>query len=338
MAIHARAPLRVSFAGGGTDVSPFPEREGGRLMNATIERYARVTLRPRDDETVQVSSLDYGVSSEFALGTPLELDGRLDLAKAVIARLGGDAPHGFELVLSSDVPPGSGLGASSALVVAAIAALNEFRGHTATAPAIAELAHSIERGELAMRGGRQDCWAAALGGFNFMELHGAHVVVTPVALDRDLAAELERSLLLCFTGMTRDGDRIIEDQAARFAASDDETVSGLRRQKELAGEIRDRLLAGEVEALGPLLAASWEAKKRMSDQISNARIEELYAAAHAAGATGGRLAGAGGGGFLLLFCRGDARDRVRDRMEDLGARAEDVAFEPAGVHVWHDAD
>ena len=294
MAILARAPLRISFAGGGTDVSPFPEREGGRLVNATIQRYARVTLRPRDDDTVHVSSLDYGVSSEFALGTPLELDGRLDLAKAVIARLGGDAPQGFEMVLSSDVPPGSGLGASSALVVAAAAALHEFRASPAPGAAVAELAHSIERKELAMRGGRQDCWAAALGGFNFMELHGAHVVVTPVAIDPEVVAELERSLMLCFTGMTREGDRIIEDQAARFEASDVDTVSGLRRQKELAAEIRDALVAGDVEAIGPLLAASWEAKKGMSDGISNERIEELHAAARAAGAIGGRLAGAGG--------------------------------------------
>ena len=338
MVIHARAPLRVSFAGGGTDVSPFPEREGGRLLNATIDRHARVTLTPREDEIVRVTSLDLGESAEFTLGSPPVLRGRLHLAEGVVARLGSDAPHGFELVLSSDVPPGSGLGASSALVVATIAAVHELGGRRVAGPAVAELAHSIEREELAMRGGRQDCWAAALGGFNFLELHGAHVVVTPVALEPGVAAELERSLLLCFTGMTREGDRIIENQAARFEAADEDTVAGLRRQKELAAEIRDALAGGDVEAIGPLLAASWEAKKRMSDGISNARIEELYSAARAEGATGGRLAGAGGGGYLLLFCRDEARDRVRDRMDELGAQAEDLAFEPAGVTAWREDD
>jgi D-glycero-alpha-D-manno-heptose-7-phosphate kinase len=333
MAIHARAPLRVSFAGGGTDVSPFPEREGGRLLHATIARYARVTLNPRDDDRVHVTSLDLGVSSEFGLGEPLELDGRLDLAKAVVARLGRDVPHGFELTLSSDVPPGSGLGASSALVVATIAALHDLRGQAAAGPAVAELAHSIEREELSMRGGRQDCWAAALGGFNFMELHGAHVVVTPIALPDGVATELERSLLICFTGITREGDRLIEDQAARFEAHDEDTVAGLRRQKELAGEIRDALLAGALDAVGPLLAQSWQAKKRMSDRISNPRIDELYAAACEAGAGGGRLAGAGGGGYLLLCCRGGTREQVRARLAELGAPAEDVTFEPAGVRV-----
>jgi D-glycero-alpha-D-manno-heptose-7-phosphate kinase len=199
---------------------------------------------------------------------------------------------------------------------------------------VAELAHSIERDELSMRGGRQDCWAAALGGFNFIELHGAHVVVAPVALGPDVAAALESSLLLCFTGMTREGDRIIEDQARRFDAADADTVAGLRRQKELAGEIRDALLRGDVDAVGPLLTESWEAKKRMSPQTSNARIDELHAAACEAGATGGRLAGAGGGGYLLLFCPGASRAEVRARLATLGAPAEDVAFAAEGVRAW----
>jgi len=334
MLIRARAPLRISFAGGGTDVSPFPEREGGLLLNATIDRYASGALRPRDDGVIQISSLDYGIDTEFRVSEPLVLDGKLDLAKAVIRRLAGDVTQGFDLVLRSDVPPGSGLGASSAMVVALIGAMSERRGVPVANHDLAELAHSIECEELGMTGGRQDAYAAAFGGFNFIELLGDRVVVSPLDLKFEVVRELERGLLLCFSGMTRESDRIIEDQTARFVASDPDTVAALRRHKELALEMRSVLLEGRLHEFGPLLAESWEAKKRTSPRISNERIDELYAAARSNGATGGKLAGAGGGGYLLLYCPGEARHTVRERMLELGASVEGLSFEPHGMRTW----
>ncbi|MEA2273986.1 MAG: D-glycero-alpha-D-manno-heptose-7-phosphate kinase [Solirubrobacteraceae bacterium] len=334
MPIRSRAPLRISFAGGGTDVSPFPEREGGLLLNATIDRYAYATLRPRDDDSILIRSLDYGVETDFAVSEPLVLDGKLDLAKAAIRRLAADLTHGFELVLRSDVPPGSGLGASSAMVVAVIGALKELRGLKVGDYELAELAHSIEREELGMTGGRQDGYAATFGGVNFIELHGDRVSVNPLRLPPDVVSQLERSLLLCFTGMTRESDHIIEDQTARFAASESETVAGLRTQKQLALEIRTVLVEGRLEEFGRLLAESWEAKKRTSPKISNQRIDELYDAARSNGAIGGKLAGAGGGGYLLLYCPDDARDGVRRRMLELGAPVEGLSFEAHGLRSW----
>jgi D-glycero-alpha-D-manno-heptose-7-phosphate kinase len=334
MLIRAKAPLRISFAGGGTDVAPFPEREGGLVLNATINRYAYGTLRPRDDDNLQINSLDYGLSAEFGVHEPLVFDGKLDLAKAAIRRFAGDDARGFDLLLHSNAPPGSGLGASSAMMVALIGVLKEFRGLPVTDYELAELAHSIEREELGISGGRQDQYAATFGGFNFIELSGGHVVVNPLRVAPDVMLELEHNLLLCYTGMTRQSDHIIEDQTARYEQQDEEAVAGLRAQKELAVEMKNALLQRRLRDFGDLLHTAWEAKKRMSSRISNERIEELYTEARAAGALGGKVTGAGGGGYVLLYCRYDRKHKVADRMIELGATVDEFAFEPNGLRTW----
>ena len=339
MLIRAKAPLRISFAGGGTDVAPFPEREGGLVLNATINRYAYGTLRPRDDDNLQVKSLDYGLSAEFGVHEPLVFDGKLDLAKAAIRRFAGDDSRGFDLLLHANAPPGSGLGASSAMMVALIGVLKEFRALPVTDYEIAELAHSIERDELGIRGGRQDQYAATFGGFNFIELAGDHVVVNPLRVAPDVMLELEHNLLLCYTGMTRQSDHIIEDQTARYEQRDEEAVAGLRAQKQLAVEMKNALLQRRLRDFGDLLHTAWEAKKRMSARISNDRIDELYAEARAAGAMGGKVTGAGGGGYVLLYCGNDLKHKVAERMIELDATVDEFAFEPNGLRTWRvDAD
>jgi D-glycero-alpha-D-manno-heptose-7-phosphate kinase len=334
MLIRAKAPLRISFAGGGTDVPPFPEQEGGLVLNATINRYAYGTLRPRDDESIQIRSLDYGLSAEFGINEPLVFDGKLDLAKAAIRQMAGDDPCGFDLLLHSNAPPGSGLGASSAMMVALIGVLKERRSLPVTDYELAELAHTIERKELGIAGGRQDQYAATFGGFNFIELYGDHVVVNPLRVADDVMLELEHNLLLCYTGMTRQSDHIIEDQTRRYEAGEENALAGLRAQKELAVEMKNALLQRRLGDFGELLHTAWEAKKRMSDRISNERIEELYDAARGAGALGGKVTGAGGGGYVLLYCRHDAKHRVADRMIELGATVDEFAFEPRGLRTW----
>jgi D-glycero-alpha-D-manno-heptose-7-phosphate kinase len=334
MLIRAKAPLRISFAGGGTDVAPFPEREGGLVLNATINRYAYGTLRPREDDNLQIRSLDYGLSAEFGVHEPLVFDGKLDLAKAAIRRFAGRDSRGFDLLLHSNAPPGSGLGASSAMMVALIGVLAEFRGLPVTDYQLAELAHTIEREELGIRGGRQDQYAATFGGFNFIELARDHVIVNPLRVAPDVMLELEHNLLLCYTGMTRQSDHIIEDQSARYEQRDEDAVAGLRAQKELAVEMKNALLQRRLGDFGDLLHTAWEAKKRMSSRISNDRIDELYTEARAAGALGGKVTGAGGGGFVLLYCRYDRKHEVAERMIQLGASVDEFAFEPNGLRTW----
>jgi D-glycero-alpha-D-manno-heptose-7-phosphate kinase len=334
MLIRAKAPLRISFAGGGTDVPPFPEREGGLVLNATINRYAYGTLRPREDGNLQIRSLDYGLTADVAAHEPLVLDGKLDLAKAAIRRFSGEHERGFDLLLHSNAPPGSGLGASSAMMVALIGVLKEFRTLPVTDYELAELAHAIEREELGISGGRQDQYAATFGGFNFIELSGDHVVVNPLRVAPDVMLELEHNLLLCYTGMTRQSDHIIADQTARYERSDEGALAGLRAQKELAVEMKNALLQRRLRDFGDLLHTAWEAKKRMSDRISNDRIEELYAEARAAGALGGKVTGAGGGGYVLLYCRYDRKHHVAARMIELGATVDEFAFEPNGLRTW----
>jgi D-glycero-alpha-D-manno-heptose-7-phosphate kinase len=312
MLIRAKAPLRISFAGGGTDVPPFPAREGGLVLNATINRYAYGTLRPRMDGGITIHSHDYGSSIQLA---PREMPD-------------------FDLLLHSNAPPGSGLGSSSAMMVALIGVLKEFRNVPVTDYELAELAHSIERDELGISGGRQDQYAATFGGFNFIELSGDHAVVNPLRIAPDIVLELEHNLLLCYTGTTRQSDHIIEDQMGRYERGEADTVAGLIAQKELAVEMKNALLQRRLGRFGELLDAAWQAKKRMSARISTGRIDELYEAALGAGALGGKVTGAGGGGYLLLYCRHDRKHEVAARMRELGASVDEFAFESAGLRTW----
>ena len=334
---RARAPLRISFAGGGTDVPPFPEREGGLVLNATINRYAYGSLRPRDDDQITIESHDFGLTTEHSVHEPLVFDGKLDLAKAAIRRFA--AQTGFDLSLHSNAPPGSGLGSSSAMMVALIAVLVEQRGKPMTDYELAEQAYVLERTDLGIKGGYQDQYAAAFGGFNFIELHGDRVVVNPLRVPDDTVLELEHNLLLVFTGTTRTADHIIEDQTQRFEAAEDAALAGLRTQKDLAVAMKDALLRRRLRDFGDLLDSAWTAKKQLSDRISNPRIEELYAEARAAGALGGKVTGAGGGGYMLFYCDPTAKHRVAQRMLDLDADVQEFAFEPSGVRTWrvHDA-
>jgi D-glycero-alpha-D-manno-heptose-7-phosphate kinase len=334
MIIRAKAPLRISFAGGGTDVPPFPAQQGGLVLNATINRYAYGTLRPREDDNIQILSHDYGLATEFGVHEPLVFDGKLDLAKAAIRRFAGRESRGFDLLLHSNAPPGSGLGSSSAMMVALIGALAEFRNVPVTDYELAELAHSIEREELGIKGGRQDQYAAAFGGFNFIELEADRVIVNPLRVAPDVMLELEHNLLLCYTGTTRQSDHIIEDQTARFEQGNEDAVAGLLAQKDLAVEMKNALLQRRLRDFGELLHTAWEAKKRMSSRISNERIEELYDEARRSGAIGGKVTGAGGGGYVLLYCRYDRKHEVAERMIELGASVDEFAFEPSGLRTW----
>jgi D-glycero-alpha-D-manno-heptose-7-phosphate kinase len=331
--IRARAPLRISFAGGGTDVPPFPADEGGCVLSATIDRYAYGSLVPRSDRMVAIESVDFKTTAEMSLDEEILYNGSLDLIKAAVRRFGRSDTDGYDLVLRSNAPPGSGLGSSSAMMVALTGLLSAHYRRIMDEYETAKLAHAIEREDLGIAGGTQDQYAATFGGFNFIEFTD-RVIVNPLRIKDEIAHELELSLLLCFTGITRDSARVIEDQTRRTLASADETLAGLRAQKELAVAMKAALLTGALHEFGELLAEAWTQKKRMSPLISNPRIDELYEIARNNGALGGKITGAGGGGYILLFCDFTKKHKVIEALEFAGAVITEFAFDTKGLTTW----
>jgi D-glycero-alpha-D-manno-heptose-7-phosphate kinase len=334
MIVRAKAPLRISFAGGGTDVPPFPEREGGAVLSSTVNRYAWGTLKPRDDGQICINSLDFGVSLAYASREDLDYDGEMDLAKAAIKRLAGDHSVGYDLFLHTDAPPGSGLGSSSAMMVALVGLLNDFHGLGMTDYEIAETAYSIERIDLGIKGGMQDQYAAAFGGFNFIEFLGDRVVVNGLKISRDILNELEYNLLLGNTGKVRLSSHIIDDQVRRYEDGDAEANAALREIKALTTEMKSALLHRRMDDFGRLLDLEWQHKRRMSSRISSPELDELYETAKREGAIGGKITGAGGGGYMLLYCRFDRKHAIRDRMREMGVWMREVSLEPLGLQTW----
>ena len=267
--VRAKAPLRISFAGGGTDVSPFPELEGGCVLSATINRYAWGTLRRRDDGQICINSLDFGTSLSYSSLDELVYDGEMDLPKGAINRLAGDHRGGYDLFLHSDAPPGSGLGSSSAMMVALVGLLKEMHGQPLTDYEVADLAYDIERVDLGILGGMQDQYAAAFGGFNFIEFLADRVVVNPLKISADTLNELEYNMLLCDTGRVRLSSRIIEDQVRRYQDGNADTMTALRDLKALTLEMKNALLRRQLDDFGRLLDEEWRHKRRMSDRISS---------------------------------------------------------------------
>jgi D-glycero-alpha-D-manno-heptose-7-phosphate kinase len=334
MNIRAKAPLRISFAGGGTDVPPYPERNGGCVLSATIDSFAWGSLRPRQDESIKLTSADFNLLLEYDTKSELRFDGQLDLVKAVINHSGAKNSGGFEIFLHSDAPPGSGLGSSSALIVALVGLIKEFKNVRMTQYEIAESAYRIERVDLGIRGGLQDQYAASFGGFNFMEFYEDRVVVNPLRVHPEVLNELEHNLLLCYTGQTRPSDHIIEDQTRRLESGNEDTVGALAQQKQLAVDMKCALLRHRLNDFGDLLHAAWEAKRKISTKISNPLIEEMYATARKNGALGGKITGAGGGGFILFYCQFESKLKIAEALRQLGAVPKEFAFEGHGLQTW----
>jgi D-glycero-alpha-D-manno-heptose-7-phosphate kinase len=330
--LRARAPLRISFCGGGTDVSPYPERHGGVVLSATIDKYAYATLRPRPGSSISLTSLDYDVVAKYRHSKAMQLDGSLDLVKQVVKRMSRGS--GLELFLHSDAPPGSGLGSSSTLVVALIGAFLEWRAQPLTPYEIAELAYRIERQDLGIAGGRQDQYAAAFGGFNYIEFLGDRTVVNPLRIRRSVVNELQYRLLLCYTGQRRLSSGIIKRQTRSFVRADRAVVRALHGLKTLTSDMKDALLLGRLDAFGELLHQAWLHKRKLDPQISSGPIDDMYAEARRRGAVGGKILGAGGGGYLLLFCRFDRKHVIAAQLEKMGGQVVEFSFESQGLETW----
>jgi D-glycero-alpha-D-manno-heptose-7-phosphate kinase len=330
--VRARAPLRLSFCGGGTDVSPYPEEHGGMVLSATINQYAYASLRPRRDSRLTLASLDYDVVARYDHPRRMRFDGQLDLIKAVVRSM--KVRRGADLWVHSDAPPGSGLGSSSTLVVALIGVLREWLNRPMESYEIAELAYRIERIDMKLAGGRQDQYAAAFGGFNFIEFFGEQNVVTPLRIRRDVLQELEYRMLLCYMGQTRQSANIIDRQTASYKSGKRPVVQALERLKRETLDMKRALLLGDVDAIGELLHQAWENKKRLDEGISTTHVDRLYQLARKEGAIGGKMPGAGGGGYFLFLTRFDRKHRVAAALEKHGGQVVPFQFESRGMMSW----
>ncbi len=339
--LRSKAPLRISFAGGGTDVSPYPEEKGGAVLNCTIDKYAYVTLEavPDGQRATSVESLDFNLTANFQRTSDLFFDGKLDLVKAALRILRppgafGGSTDTLRLFTHSDAPPGTGLGTSSAVCVALVGAFQHYLREKWTPYDVAELAYRIEREELGIKGGRQDQYSAAFGGFNFMEFTKTRTIVNPLRIHAEIANELAYRLLLCYTGTSHYSNDIIEQQQRSYTEKRPETVEALDATKQLAIDMKNELLRGNLDEMGRLLDEGWQLKKRFTEGISNPRIDRFYERAREAGALGGKLTGAGGGGYILLFCDFARRAQVAKAVTAEGGRVTDFSLEYAGPQVW----
>lgn len=333
MLVRSKAPLRISFCGGGTDVSPYPEEKGGIILSATIDKYAYGTLQPLQGGKIQITSLDYDIMAKYRVADELIYDGELDLVKVAIRKL-CDKNQGLELFLHSDAPPGSGLGSSSALMVCLIGLFKQWRKLPFTDYEIAELAYELERNDLKIPGGMQDQYATTFGGFNLIEFLGSSVIVNPLRIRDEVLNELHYRLLLCYTGKTRLSAGILKRQTDAVVRKDSKVMDALDKMKTLTLNMKNALLTGNIDEFGGLLNEAWFCKQNLDRSITNRHIDSLYKVALKQGALGGKLLGAGAGGYLLVFCPFDKKHIIAEEMEALGGQVVEFSFEPRGLQTW----
>lgn len=335
MIYRSKAPLRISFGGGGTDVSPYFEQHGGVVLSATINKYAYATVSERRSGDTSITSLDYDITAKYRSNEKLVYDGELDLIKAVLKHMRkGRNKLGLDLFLHSDAPPGSGLGSSSTMVVALIGAFQAALNLPLTNYDIAELAYRIERVDLGIKGGMQDQYAATFGGFNLIEFHADSVVVNPLRISSDVLNELQYSLLLCYTGRTRLSAKILDRQINSVARKDADVIEALHKSKAIALELKNALLQGRLSDFGALLHQAWIEKKRLDSGITSGEIDQLYEVARKHGVLGGKILGAGGGGYLLLFCDFRKKHIVAQKLEKCGGQVVNFGFDFVGLQNW----
>lgn len=331
----ARAPVRISLAGGGTDLPVYYEEHGGLVVSTSIDKYFYAFVTLNDTDSVQITSSDYRTYFRQQRGTPLEWDGDLSLPRAFLHEFGIDA--GISLFLASEIPPGTGLGSSSAVSVALAKTLSAVCGQTMSKYDLAELASFVEITKLGMPIGRQDQYASAFGGLNVIRFERHGIQVEPLNLPRATVETLERRLLLFFTGASRNSGSILQHQQAATRQQDAGTLESLHRIKAMADTTIELLRAGELDRYGALLHESWETKKRLTQGISNAQIDGWYDIARTHGAVGGKLTGAGGGGFFLLYCPEQAQAAVTSALELNGLVRMDFRFDEGGAAVLMDS-
>jgi D-glycero-alpha-D-manno-heptose-7-phosphate kinase len=338
MIIRSKAPLRIGLAGGGTDVSPYSDLYGGAILNATIDLYAYASLEPL--ETGKIEFVIDGTSNKITFDSAehLEMFEGFELFIGVYNRVVKEFNCGaksFRLTSYIDVPQGSGLGTSSTIVVSLLGAFVEWLKLPLGKYDIAHLAYEIERKDLKMSGGKQDQYAATFGGINFIEfLSNDRVIVNPLSLKNEVVYELEMCLLLYFTKTQRLSAQIIDDQVKNVNSNNTNAIEAMHHLKEQAILMKEFLMKGELNSIGENLHQGWENKKKMAHSISNSLIDEIYLSALNAGASGGKISGAGGGGFMFFYCPAVTKINVGNVLKQFGGNVQSFKFTQQGLTSW----
>ena len=338
MIYRSKAPLRIGLAGGGTDVSPYSDQFGGAILNATVSLFAYANVEPLNENKIFLAAFDRKEEQQFNFANQLPIDGTLDLLKGVYNRIHKDyklPTSGFRLSTFVDAPAGSGLGTSSTLVVAIIGAFVEWLKLPLGDYDIAHYAYQIERQDLQLTGGKQDQYAAMFGGVNFMEFYeDDKVIVNPLRIKSEYLHELENNLVLYYTSTSRESASIIDEQVKNVNSKNEKSIEAMHQLKEQARIMKEALLKGKLNEFGAILDFGFQQKRRMAHNISNSRIEEIYEAAKKAGATGGKISGAGGGGFMIFYCPENSRYNVINQLSKFGGEVKNYRFTKNGLTTW----
>jgi D-glycero-alpha-D-manno-heptose-7-phosphate kinase len=336
--IHrSKAPLRIGLAGGGTDVSPYSDLYGGAILNATLSLYAHATIEA-STEGIILNSIDQQQEEKFDWSEELPVDGHMKLLKGVYNRIQKDynPPRmNFRLSTFVDAPAGSGLGTSSTLVVAIVGAFAEMLKLPFGEYDIAHYAYQIERKDLGLAGGKQDQYAATFGGVNYMEFYsGDKVIVNPLRIKQQYLFELENNLLLYYTARSRESAKIIERQAKNVETNKLASIEAMHHLKEQAQTMKEALLTGKLNDIGEILDYGYQQKRKMAEGISTELMDDIYETAKLAGATGGKISGAGGGGFMIFYCPANTKYNVIKSLEKFGGMHRNYQFVEHGLTTW----
>jgi D-glycero-alpha-D-manno-heptose-7-phosphate kinase len=339
MIVRARAPLRLGLAGGGTDVSPYCDVHGGYVLNVTIDRYAYAVIKTLEEPFLRFLATDQQIEEVKPASEPLILNGKLDLHKAVyrhmIAHYNGGRAIPVELSTFCDAPAGSGLGSSSTVVVVMIRAFAELLNLPLDDYTIAHLAYKIERIDCGLQGGRQDQYSATFGGFNFMEFYAdERAVINPLRVKSWIICELEASMILFYTGVSRESAKIIADQSSNVNAGVHDAVEAMHGIKREALVMKECLLRGDFAGIVDSMLLGWENKKRSAKSVSNPHMDEIYNTTISAGALAGKVSGAGGGGFMLFFVPTERRMDVIRTLKQFDGQVSNCHFTKHGTQAW----
>ena len=334
MIIRSRSPVRLSFAGGGTDVTPYTEEHGGCAVSATINKYAWASIELRKDKEISLQD-SYTREHIYSDFSKLEYGGKLDLLIAVLKKM-HNKNSGINLRLRGDIPPRSGLGSSASAFCATIGVFNHMlKEARMTDYEIAEMAYDLERDELGNLGGRQDQYATVFGGFNFIEFKGNdNVRVNPIKLRKSTLIELEKNLVLVHVMDRKKSGDILKDQVKSYVDGKNTVVDALNHVKGFAQDTNRALRKGDLNWFGDLLHEGWIAKKKFSPMISNDYIDKIYSIAKKNGAVGGKVLGAGGGGHMILYCEPGKEEKVKEKVEKAGSHVRSFSFDMDGLQTW----
>lgn len=336
--IRSKAPLRIGLAGGGTDVSPYSDLFGGAVLNATINMYAYATIEPKENGEIILNSIDLKKYIKMKAEKKISACNPLKLIKGVYNRIVKDYikhPLSFKLTTYVDVPPGSGLGSSSTLVVAVIGAFVEWLKLPLGSYEIAHLAYEVEREDLKMSGGKQDQYSATFGGFNFMEFSGKDkVIVNPLRIPKQYLNEFQFNFLLFYNNTSRLSSKIINTQSENIKSKKKRSIEAMHKLKEQAILMKEVILKGDYNKIGEILEFGWKYKKKTAACISNKIIDNIYNTAIEAGSTGGKVSGAGGGGFMIFYCPYNTRYQVVDSLKNINGEFKEFEFTKYGLTHW----